>query len=260
MRNRTDLKEQLESLRNAGAALEESHRSKDSFISTLSHELRNPLGPLANAVHLIRVGQRSPTDVERALQIIERQMDILRRLVDDMLDATRIGAGKVDLKLEAVPLQPLLAEIVDASRPYLEQKRQDLRLLLPEGAIEVDGDRQRLHQVFYNLLQNAIKYTPTAGTIWIKATVEGREGVVRFEDNGIGIAPDMLPRIFEMFTQVESAQSLAPGGLGIGLALVKQLVALHKGTMQVRSDGPGKGSEFIVRLPLRNVHEAAGQG
>jgi PAS domain S-box-containing protein len=256
MRNRTDLREQFDSLRKAGASLEEAGRRKDSFISTLSHELRNPLGPLANAVHLIRLGRGSPVDVEHALKIIERQMEILRRLVDDMLDTARISAGKVELQMGAVALQPLLAEVVDAARAYLEQKRHDLRLLLPDGTMEVEGDRERLHQVFFNLLQNAIKYTPAGGILWVKATGEGEEAVVRFEDNGIGIATDMLPRIFEMFTQVESAQAIAPGGLGIGLSLVKQLVALHKGSIQVRSDGLGKGSEFIVRLPLRRLHRA----
>ena len=256
MRNRTDLKEQLETARNSAAALTDANRRKDAFMSTLSHELRNPMGPLANAVHLIRMSPGFAAENEHALRVIERQIDILRRLVDDLLDTTRIGAGKMQLQVRPVVVQELLKEVADASRAQLDQKRHDLRVLLPDGAIEIEADRERLTQVFYNLLQNAIKYTPSKGTLWMKATVEGEEAVVRFEDTGIGIATDMLPRIFEMFTQADGARSVAPGGLGIGLALVKELVALHKGTIQVRSDGLGKGSEFIVRLPLKRLHEA----
>lgn len=256
LRNRTDFKEQIETARNSAAALGEANRRKDSFISTLSHELRNPLGPLMNAVHIIRMTKGSPDEIENALRVIERQIDVLRRLVDDLLDTSRIAAGKIELQKRPVVVQQLLQEVADAARPQLETKRHDLRLVLPEGAIEIEADRERLSQVFFNLLQNAIKYTPAKGAIWVKATVEGEEAVARFEDNGIGIATDMLPRIFEMFTQADSARSAAPGGLGIGLAVVKELVALHSGTIQVRSDGPGKGSEFVVRLPLGKLHEA----
>jgi two-component system CheB/CheR fusion protein len=254
LRNRTDLKEQLETARNTAAALAESNRRKDAFMSTLSHELRNPMGPLANAVYIIRTSGGSPAETEQALRVIERQIDILRRLVDDLLDTTRIGAGKMELQVRSVVVQDLVNDVAAALRQELEQKRHDLRVILPDGAIEIEADRERLAQVFHNLLRNAIKYTPAKGVIWIKATVEGDEAVVRFEDTGIGIATDMLPRIFEMFTQVDAARSVAPGGLGIGLALVKELVALHQGTIQVRSDGLGKGSEFIVRLPLKRLH------
>ena len=256
MRNRTDLQEQFQTLRNQSTALDQSSRRKDAFLSTLSHELRNPLGPLSNAVQIIRMTVVRPAEIEQALKVIERQIDVLRRLVDDLLDTTRIGAGKLELQLAPITLQALLNEVVEASRPQLQQKRHDLRVMFPEGAIEVIGDRARLNQVFFNLLQNAIKYTPAGGTIWLKMTTEGSEAVIRFEDNGIGIAHDMLPRIFEFFTQAESAQRIAPGGLGIGLALVKELLDLHHGTVQVRSDGVGQGSEFIVRLPLARLHRA----
>jgi two-component system CheB/CheR fusion protein len=256
MRNRTDLQEQFQTLRNQTTALDQSSRRKDAFLSTLSHELRNPLGPLANAVQIIRMTVGTPAEIEQALKVIERQIDALRRLVDDLLDTTRIGAGKLELRLAPITLQALLNEVVDAARPQLQQKRHDLRVMFPEGAMEVIGDRARLNQVFFNLLQNAIKYTPPEGTIWLKMTTEGSEAVIRFEDNGIGIAHDMLPRIFEFFTQAESAQRVAPGGLGIGLALVKELLDLHHGSVQVRSDGVGQGSEFIVRLPLARLHRA----
>ena len=257
MRNRTDLREQLETTRNNATALTDAHRRKDAFMSTLSHELRNPMGPLANAVHLIRMSNGAPAETEHALRVIERQIDVLRRLVDDLLDSTRIGAGKIELKVRPVVVQEVIREVADSLRQQSDQKRHELRVILPDGAIEIEADRERLTQVFYNLLQNAIKYTPTKGVIWAKATVEGDEAVVRFEDNGIGIATDMLPRIFEMFTQADSSRSVAPGGLGIGLALVKELVALHEGSIQVRSDGLGKGSEFVVRLPLKRLHRAS---
>jgi PAS domain S-box-containing protein len=250
LRDRTDLKEQLETLRNHARQLDLEARRKDVFLSTLSHELRNPLAPLANAVAIIRMSVPVTPEVEYALKVVERQMDLLRRLVDDLLDLSRIGAGKIQLKRTRVPLHELVERAVEATRPLVIERKHRLEVLLPPAPIELDADPERLVQVFVNLLGNAAKYTPSCGTLWIKATLEGHEAVIRFADTGVGIPTDMLPRIFDLFTQVEASQPLSQGGLGIGLTLVKNLVAQHGGSVQVRSEGVGKGSEFIVRLPL----------
>ena len=250
LRDRTDIKEQLETLRNRAAELEGLAHRKDVFIATLSHELRNPLAPLANAVQIIRFSSQLGGEVEYAVKVIERQMAVLQRLVDDMLDLSRVGAGKVELQRRALSLGELLRQAVDATRASVEQHGHALDLVLPHGEIRVEGDPERLHQVFVNLVNNAIKYTPRGGRIWVKATVEGEEAVARVEDNGEGIPKEMLPKIFELFTQVERTRPTAQAGLGIGLALVKNLVTLHGGSVTVRSEGPGKGSEFTVRLPL----------
>jgi two-component system CheB/CheR fusion protein len=251
LRNRTDMKEQIEHLRNRAEELDGALRRKDVFIATLSHELRNPLAPLANAVHIIRLAAPPSPDTEYALKVVERQMAVLQRLVDDLLDISRVGAGKVILQREPILLQELLREAAAAAGPAVDARRHRLDLVQAEGDILVEGDRERLHQVFVNLITNAAKYTPPGGHIWVKSTQEPDEAVVRVEDNGSGIPGDVLPRIFDLFTQVESNRAMAQGGLGIGLALVKDLVQLHGGSVQAKSDGPGKGSEFTVRLPLR---------
>jgi PAS domain S-box-containing protein len=249
LRNRTDLKEQLETLRNQAVQAHQEARRRDVFLSTLSHELRNPLAPLANAVRIIRMAGTPAPDVEYALKVIERQMDLLRRLVDDLLDVTRITSGKVELRLRPVPLHELVERAVEATAPLVDDRKHRLEVILPPAPIMVNVDPDRMTQVFVNLLSNAAKYTPSGGTLWVKATVEGAEVVTRFEDNGVGIPTDMLPRIFDLFTQVESSHSLSQGGLGIGLSLVKELVTLHGGSVQVTSEGAGKGSDFTVRLP-----------
>jgi two-component system CheB/CheR fusion protein len=250
LRNRTDLKEQLETLRNQGMRLDQEARRKDIFLSTLSHELRNPLAPLANAVQIIRMSLTPTPHVEYALKVIERQMDLLNRLVDDLLDLTRITTGKVELKRRVVALHEIVERAVEATASLVADRKHRLEVILPPAALMVDVDPDRMTQVFVNLLSNAAKYTPSGGAIWVKATLEGDEVVTRFEDNGVGIPGEMLPRIFDLFTQVEAARSLSQGGLGIGLALVKDLVTLHGGSVQVRSEGTGKGSDFAVRLPL----------
>jgi PAS domain S-box-containing protein len=257
LRNRTDIKEQLETLRNAANDAEAASRRKDTFLGMLSHELRNPLAPIANALAIIRGRTPDPShEVSYALNVIERQMSLLERLVHDLMDLTRVGAGKVDLRQEPVVVQHLLGDVVADAAERARQRRQKLDLLAPEGAIVVRGDRDRLHQVLMNLVVNAVKYTPEGGNIWLKASTEAEEALIKVGDNGIGIAPEMLPRIFDLFTQADAARADSQGGLGIGLALVKDLVALHNGSVQVRSDGIGKGSEFAVGLPL--LRQAAG--
>jgi two-component system CheB/CheR fusion protein len=250
LRNRTDLREQLETLRNQVDASQASNHRKDLFLSTLSHELRNPLAPLTNAIALIRMTARPTPELEYPLRIIERQVESLRRLVDDLLDLSRIGAGKVELARERVAVHEILHLAIESTGPLVRERRHRVEVLLPESPMFVEVDRARIVQVFVNLINNAAKYTPEGGEIWIRGTTEANEAVVHVEDTGVGIPHDMLPRIFDLFTQVESSRAYSRGGLGIGLSLVKNLVTLHDGSVQVRSDGPGKGSVFTVRLPM----------
>jgi PAS domain S-box-containing protein len=251
LRNRTDLREQIVALRNRVSELELECRRKDVFLSTLSHELRNPLAPLSNAVRIIRTSSDPPAaDIEYALRVIERQMDLLRRLIDDLLDLARLGAGKIQLARERVVLNHVLAQAVESTRTLMEQRKHRVDVMAPAMDVVVDGDEDRLLQVFVNLLNNAGKYTPPGGRVWVHLTTEGHEAVAHVRDTGVGIPTDMLPRIFDLFTQVDSSRAYSQGGLGIGLSLVKNFVAMHGGSVQVRSDGEGKGTEFTVRLPL----------
>ena len=252
LRDRTEVREQLETLRNQLEEAEAVHHRKDVFFSTLSHELRNSLAPLVNASYVVRLAARSKPDLGPPLGIIERQIDILRRLVDDLLEVSRITAGKVDIRDEPVVLRDVLEQAMVGTRSLVDRKGHHLEVFMPSRPVVVAGDRVRLEQVFVNLLNNAAKFTPPGGRIWVKATIEGDEAVVRIEDTGVGIAPEMVPRIFDLFTQAQSPQSRE--GLGIGLAVVKDLVTRHGGSVQVMSQGPDKGSEFTVRLPLSGVN------
>ncbi|HYC35543.1 MAG TPA: PAS domain-containing sensor histidine kinase [Usitatibacter sp.] len=251
LRDRTDLKEQIEGLRAEVRDLQGVNGRKDVFLATLSHELRNPLAPLANAVRLIRLSPAYRSEFDYPLKVIERQMGLLQRLVDDILDVARVDTGKIVLQPKPLLLGEVLRNAVDATAAAVQARGHRLELVLPEGPIPFEGDPDRLHQVFTNLITNAVKYTPAGGRIWVKGTVEGEDIVARVEDNGEGIAPEMLPRIFELFVQVDTSRAHSKGGLGIGLAVVRELVALHGGSVQVKSEGHGKGSEFTVRLPPR---------
>jgi PAS domain S-box-containing protein len=250
LRNRTDLREQLDALRNQVEALAAADQRKNNFLATLSHELRNPLGSICTAVELISRTVSATAHVEASLKLIEEQLDFVRRMLDDLLDVTRISTGKVRLNMRPVMLHQVIEKALEAARPWVEERCQNVQVIGPWSAIILQGDPDRLHQVFVNLLSNAAKYTPERGSIWVKVTTEGDEAVVRITDTGVGIPHEMLPRIFDLFTQVETP--LSHGGLGIGLALVKDFVALHGGSVQVRSEGVGKGSEFMVRLPLKS--------
>jgi signal transduction histidine kinase len=214
---------------------------------------------LLNAANILREG----ASIDYPVKLIERQVELIKRLVDDLLDSVRIHAGKVTLHKEELILQGVLAAAVESVTSMIEDRKQTLDLLVPPGEIAVVGDPVRLQQVFSNLLTNAIRYTPEGGRIWVKTTVEGDEAVVRVEDNGAGIEPVMLSHIFELFAQVHTPEP-DEAGLGIGLALVKELVVLHGGTVQANSDGLGKGSDFIVRLPIGKPQlqgpDAAGPG
>jgi two-component system CheB/CheR fusion protein len=255
LRNRTDLREQLEALRNQVQALTAANQRKDHFLATFSHELRNPLASICTAVELISRTIPLNPNLQGALKLIEEQLDFVRRMLDDLLDVTRISTGKVRLNVRPVMLQEVIEKAVESARSRAEERCQRIQVIGPWSAIVLQGDPDRLHQVFSNLLSNAVKYTPERGAIRVEVTTEADEAVVRVSDTGVGIPPNMLPRIFDLFTQVET--QLSHGGLGIGLALVKDFVALHGGSVQVRSEGVGKGSEFMVRLPLNIQHTDA---
>jgi two-component system CheB/CheR fusion protein len=252
VRNRTDLKTRTETLENQVKALTEKDRQKDLFLGVLAHELRNPLAPLTNAVHLLRTAPAGSM-TGQALQVIERQVALLQRLVEDLMDTARIGAGKVDLQLRLLDLKEPMDAAADAALPLAEAREQDFQVLQIAGAVPVNGDPQRLQQVFFNLLTNAVKYTPRKGKILFNLTTEGGDAIVRVEDTGVGMSADILPKVFDLFTQEESSLVLSSGGLGLGLPLVRDLVRLHGGTVQGRSDGRDKGSVFTVRLPLQRT-------
>ncbi len=226
----------------------EADRRKDEFLAMLGHELRNPLSPMVTALHLMRMKEGGDFDRERT--IIGRQVEHLIRLVDDLLDVSRITRGKIQLKRGRIELMAVLVKAVEMSSPLLEQRSHHLELPAAGEPLFVDGDPARLAQVLANLLNNAAKYTDPGGRIVVTAAGEGEQAVVRVRDNGAGIAPEMLPRIFDMFVQENRSIDRSQGGLGLGLAIVRSLVELHGGTVSVHSEGLGRGSEFVVRLPL----------
>jgi len=232
------------------AALRDADRRKNEFLALLAHELRNPLAPIRYALATNRKAERTPEQRRRAEEIIDRQVTHMSRLLDDLLDVSRITRGTLELKKSATELTLVLGAAIETARPLLDAKRHTLSLDLPTDAVRLEADTVRLEQVFSNLLINAAKYTDPQGHIELRAALEGRQIVVSVSDNGIGISPEMMPRLFTIFTQAHAALERAEGGLGVGLSLVRGLVALHGGTVEARSDGPGRGSEFIVRLPL----------
>ncbi|MGQ0640667.1 MAG: PAS domain-containing hybrid sensor histidine kinase/response regulator [Gemmatimonadaceae bacterium] len=234
----------------AEAALREADRRKDEFLATLAHELRNPLAPIRNSLHILRVTGPRDSAVERVRDILERQVNHLVRLVDDLMEMSRITRGKIELRREQIELAAVIGSAVEASKPGIDAAGQDLVIAIPPEQLTLEADPVRLAQVFANLLNNASKYSEARTTIWLSARREESEAVVAVRDSGIGIPPEMLQRVFEMFTQVESSLPRAQGGLGIGLTLVRSLVQMHGGTVEARSPGIGRGSELVVRLPL----------
>lgn len=258
-RDRTDLKQQIDTLTKRVQALAAAEEERAHFLKTLGHELRNPLAPLMTSTALLRRVAPGP-GAQGPLATIERQIAVIKRLADDLTELTRMGAGKLSLQYESVPLQDLLQSIVAGYLHEAQRRGLSLQLLVPSTPIVLTADAARLQQIVANLLQNALKYTPAGGRIWVKANTEEDEAVIRVEDNGIGIAPDMLPKIFDLFTQEAPNSIESEGGLGIGLALVTELAKLHGGFVEVRSQGKGMGSEFTVRLPLGGVPPAAPVG
>ncbi len=234
----------------AQRALEEASEQKDRFLAVLAHELRNPLAPVHNSLQLLRMVDPRSEPAEQARAIMERQVDHLVRLVDDLMDVSRITRGKIEVRRQAVDLGSIMLSAVETSRPAIESARHRFTLSLPSEPVAVEADFVRLAQVIANLLNNAAKYTDPGGEISLVAQREGREAVVRVRDNGIGIAPEMMPRLFEMFAQAEDSLGRSRGGLGIGLALARTLVEMHGGRIEACSAGRGTGTEFVVRLPL----------
>ena len=230
-------------------ALKEADRRKDEFLATLAHELRNPLAPLRNGLELIKRAEGNSTLIERARILMERQLGQMVRLVDDLLDLSRISRGKVGLRKQRVELAAVVQSAVDTSRPVIDEKSHELTITLPPEPTYLDADPTRLSQIISNLLHNAAKYTEKLGHIWLTAERQNGEVVLSIRDTGIGIPVEHLPHLFQMFSQVTSALERSPGGLGVGLALVRGLVELHGGRIEAHSAGIGKGSEFIVRLP-----------
>ena len=231
-------------------ALRNADRRKDVFLATLAHELRNPLAPMRTALEIMRIASHDAAARERAQSVMERQLKQMVRLIDDLLDLSRISHGKLELRREHVTLKAVVENALEITRPTLEGLGHQLTVDLPEEPIYVHADPTRLAQVFSNLLHNGAKYTEQAGRIQVSAALEGAHVVVRVKDNGIGIAPHDLERVFEMFTQVGRSLEQSRGGLGVGLSLSKWLVDLHGGTIRAHSDGLGKGSEFIVSFPV----------
>jgi PAS domain S-box-containing protein len=230
-------------------ALREADRRKDEFLATLAHELRNPLAPIRNALQIIRLSPDRATR-EQARTLMERQLGQMVRLVDDLLDVSRVSTGKLELRRERVPLAAVVSSAVDTSRPMIDHLGHELTVTLPKQPIIVDADPTRLAQVFCNLLNNSAKYMDRCGRIWLTAERQGSDVVVSVKDTGIGIAADQLPRIFQMYTQVNRTLEKSQCGLGIGLTLAKRLVEMHGGSIDARSEGLDMGAEFIVRLPV----------
>jgi len=242
--------DELSRLRLRIQSLEAAQRQAHEFLATLAHELRNPLAPIRNAVSLMQMGGLSASMMDWYRTIIDRQVTHLTRLVDDLLDVSRITNDKITLQREPVDLALVVESAVDASRPLIHARQHALEILLPAEPLRVEGDLTRLVQIVLNLLHNAAKYTPDGGQIRLAVAREGEQAVIRVRDTGLGIPADLLPTVFDLFTQGDRSLERSQGGLGIGLMLVRRLVERHGGTVEAHSDGAGRGSEFVVRLPL----------
>ena len=240
-------------------ALKDADRRKDEFLAVLAHELRNPLAPVRNAIEILRSTPATTPQLQWTQDVIDRQVRQLSRLVDDLLDVSRIARGKIELRMQRVEIGEAVRIALESSRPLIERGGHELTVQLPVEPVRVDADLARLAQVLSNLLNNAAKYTRAGGHIWLCAERSASHAVIRVRDNGIGIRPAMLTHIFEMFTQLPGSSLHSQGGLGIGLTLVRRLVELHGGSVEAHSEGIGKGSEFVVRLPLAPVESTNDQ-
>jgi signal transduction histidine kinase len=237
-------------LRQAEAALREADRRKDEFLATLAHELRNPLAPIRNAVQILQLKECGLDDLHSAADVVDRQSRQMTHLVDDLLDISRITRGKLALRMRPVKVRDAMLAAVETSGPLIESCGHRLTLELPVEELTLNGDLTRLSQILSNLLNNAAKFTDRDGQIALAARRDGADVVISVKDNGVGIAPEMMPFVFQMFAQVDRHQDRSQGGLGIGLQLVKSLVEMHGGSISAASAGAGCGSEFLVRLPL----------
>ena len=245
-----DLEREMAERREAENAIRAADRRKDEFLATLAHELRNPLAPIRNALYIMQTARDNAAAVGEARAIIERQLAQMVRLVDDLLDVSRITTGKLALRREAVDARAVARSAIESIEPLARARGHRLRVALPPEGVMLDADPTRLAQVFLNLLNNAVKFTDPGGRIDFEVAVAGGELIARVRDSGVGIAPDMREEIFEMFAQADRSLERSTMGLGVGLSLARRLVELHGGTISVASAGAGKGAEFVVRIPL----------
>ncbi len=244
------LEREIEEREHAQQELAAADRRKNEFLATLAHELRNPLAPIRHALHLLHMAEDHPDVQPRALGVIERQLEQMVRLVDDLLDLSRITNNKLQLRKERIELAAAIHSSLETTRPLIEKAGHEISVLLPPDPVYVDADLTRLAQVFTNLLSNATKYTEEGGRIWLVVEMQGNEAVVSVRDNGIGVSTEHLPHLFEMFSQAAPALERSASGLGVGLALARGIVELHGGSIEAHSEGPGQGSELVIRLPV----------
>jgi signal transduction histidine kinase len=231
-------------------ALKAADRRKNEFLAMLGHELRNPLAPIKNAAQIMKRVNVSDPKLQMVQQVIDRQTGHLARLVDDLLDISRIEQGKITVRKELIDLAAVVDQALESCQPLIQSRQHELIVSVPDAPISLMGDSERLAQLISNLLTNAAKYTPAGGTIWLTVTREDGEALIRVKDTGEGMAESLLSRVFDVFTQSERTLDRAQGGLGLGLAIVKNLVELHQGRIEAHSEGLGKGSEFSVWLPV----------
>lgn len=250
LRNRTEVDAQLKILRNKLESAESLNNKKDTVLATVSHELRNPLAPLKFAIENIKALAPKDSAISDLYVTAERQIETLQYLIGDLMNLSQVRVGNLELRKEVLEIHEIIRRSVESAKPLVDEKQHQLEVLLPHSQILIEADPIRLEQVFVNLIKNSVKYTPEGGNIWIKGTVVDDEAIISVADDGVGIPRDMLPRIFDLFTQVKSAEDRPDDGLGIGLALVKDILTLHGGSIQVYSEGIGNGSEFFVRIPL----------
>lgn len=255
----TERKRAEEELRRLAAQLSDADRHKNEFLATLAHELRNPLAPIRTGLEVLRLKDGNGAETDKVRTMMERQLDHMVHLVDDLLDLSRISRGKLELRTQRIALAAALNDAVETSRPVIEARGHELTVVAPPEPIFMDADPTRVAQVFANLLINAAKYSDRSGKIRLAVERQRSEAVVSVTDTGIGILPELLPEVFAMFAQVDRSLEKSQGGLGIGLWLVKQVVEMHGGSVEARSEGVGKGSEFVVRLPVASSSDRAVQ-
>jgi PAS domain S-box-containing protein len=250
--DRTDLKQLQDALQARNDALAHADELKNRFLATLAHELRNPQAVLANSAGVLRRHAASNAQLRSVAEMIERQVQQTQRLIEDLSDLARSTQGRIQLQLQPLDLREMARLAAEAVQPAMAERRHRLGTSIPDLPVPVEADADRIQQVMINLLTNAARYTPPGGRISLSVAAEGEVGVIRVQDTGAGIPTDKLAEIFELFTQVHPDNIASRAGMGIGLALARELVTLHGGTIQARSEGVGKGSEFIVRLPLKS--------
>jgi PAS domain S-box-containing protein len=247
LQDRSDLRTELDTLRARVDTAREAFDSRELVLTTMAHELRNPIGVILNAVEIVKRSFPDDPKLATPIQMLTRQVSYISSMIEDLLESARVQTGKVALRCERLQLRTVLAKAIESCSASTRAKDQRVELVLPAVPIEIEADSTRLQQVFVNLLSNASKFSPERATIWLTSMAEDEYAVVRVRDEGRGISPELLPRVFELFTQ---GKQRVPGSLGLGLAIVRQYVELHGGSVAVRSEGLGRGSEFIVRLPL----------